>query len=245
MRVRLGFAVAAHLDPEILLIDEVLAVGDAEFQKKCLGKMGRVAREGRTVLFVSHNMAAIEQLCERCLLISQGNVKLDTTPQAAIAHYLSDWHEIRGPLWDLGNPDETNADIRITSVTCEPTSPFIGSELSILIDYSVGSARQGLKFGVSIETPLGQRITGSYTGREGLATGVVRGQNRAKVTFSHMNLIPGRYFCTVTIHSEDGENIIRIERAASFEVIGRDLTDSGYLVDQRNGLVWFEHEWDF
>src|SRR5205814_2885628 len=72
MYVRLAFAVAAHLDPEILLIDEVLAVGDAEFQKKCLGKMGEVARGGRTILFVSHNMTAIRALCERGLLLEDG-----------------------------------------------------------------------------------------------------------------------------------------------------------------------------
>jgi lipopolysaccharide transport system ATP-binding protein len=76
MYVRLAFAVAAHLDPEILIVDEVLAVGDAEFQKKCLGKMGDVASEGRTVLFVSHNMAAIEQLCNTCLLIDHGKETL-------------------------------------------------------------------------------------------------------------------------------------------------------------------------
>ncbi len=77
MRVRLGFAVAAHLEPEILLVDEVLAVGDAEFQKKCLGKMGDVAKEGRTVLFVSHNMAAVNRLCQRGILLDEGRVVLD------------------------------------------------------------------------------------------------------------------------------------------------------------------------
>ncbi len=77
MYVRLAFAVAAHLEPEILIIDEVLAVGDAQFQKKCLGKMGEVAKEGRTVLFVSHNMNAIENLCNRCMLIEKGLLKQD------------------------------------------------------------------------------------------------------------------------------------------------------------------------
>ena len=79
MYVRLAFAVAAHLDPEILLIDEVLAVGDAEFQKKCLGKMGDIAKEGRTVLFVSHNMNAVEQLCTRCIYLQNGRLILNST----------------------------------------------------------------------------------------------------------------------------------------------------------------------
>ena len=88
MYVRLAFAVAAHLDPEILLIDEVLAVGDVEFQKKCLGKMKDVAGQGRTVLFVSHNMSAIRNLCERTLLIGGGRIILDAETSHSIAKYL-------------------------------------------------------------------------------------------------------------------------------------------------------------
>src|SRR5213075_1253153 len=75
MYLRLAFAVAAHLEPEILLVDEVLAVGDAEFQRKCLGRMSDVAREGRTILFVSHNMNAIQRLCSRCLLLEHGHLE--------------------------------------------------------------------------------------------------------------------------------------------------------------------------
>lgn len=87
MYVRLGFAVAAHLEPEILIVDEVLAVGDAEFQKKCLQKMGDVAQGGRTVLFVSHNMQAVTRLCPRCILLHEGRIKLDgPSPQVANAY---------------------------------------------------------------------------------------------------------------------------------------------------------------
>ena len=89
MYVRLAFAVAAHLDPEILIVDEVLAVGDAEFQKKCLGKMGDVAGEGRTVLFVSHNMAAIQQLCRRGFLLEQGKVVSEGLVEEVLTAYLS------------------------------------------------------------------------------------------------------------------------------------------------------------
>lgn len=88
MHVRLAFAVAAHLEPEILLVDEVLAVGDVEFQKKCLGKMEDVARGGRTILFVSHNMGAIRNLCERVLLIKDSRIDLDADTDSVIAQYL-------------------------------------------------------------------------------------------------------------------------------------------------------------
>ena len=89
MRVRLAFAVAAHLEPEILIVDEVLAVGDAEFQKKCLNKMEDVGNEGRTVLFVSHNMAAITRLCHRGILLSAGAVIADAETHAVVSSYLT------------------------------------------------------------------------------------------------------------------------------------------------------------
>src|SRR5574341_498007 len=90
MHVRLAFAVAAHLEPEVLLVDEVLAVGDVAFQRTSLGKMSRVAQEGRTVLFVSHNMSAIQNLCTRGILIRQGQVTFDGTADEAVAEYLRD-----------------------------------------------------------------------------------------------------------------------------------------------------------
>ena len=92
MHVRLAFAVAAHLEPEILIIDEVLAVGDAEFQKKCLGKMQDVANLGRTVFFVSHNMAAVNGLCSRCILLHQGELRVDATVPETVERY---FHSLR------------------------------------------------------------------------------------------------------------------------------------------------------
>jgi len=96
MYVRLAFAVAAHLEPEILLVDEVLAVGDVGFQKKCLGRMGEVSNEGRTVLFVSHNMAAINRLCEQCILLEEGQVQMMGTTESVIPSYLSQGESISG-----------------------------------------------------------------------------------------------------------------------------------------------------
>src|SRR5262249_9016536 len=89
MYVRLAFSVAAHLEPEILLVDEVLAVGDASFQKKCLGKMGQVSREGRTILFVSHNMTAIKALCTRAVLMGDGSVSASGPVAEVVSDYLT------------------------------------------------------------------------------------------------------------------------------------------------------------
>jgi len=88
MYVRLAFSVAAHLEPEILLVDEVLAVGDHEFQKKCLGKMGDISSSGRTIIFVSHNMGAVSELCSRAILFEQGKLITDGTVEQTIAHYI-------------------------------------------------------------------------------------------------------------------------------------------------------------
>src|SRR5207248_8872220 len=87
MQLRLAFAVAAFLEPEIMIIDEVLAVGDAEFQKKCLGKMDEVSKSGRTILFVSHNMAAVRQLCERVILLDGGAIEKEGSSEQVISYY--------------------------------------------------------------------------------------------------------------------------------------------------------------
>jgi len=96
MYLRLAFAVAAHLDPEILLVDEVLAVGDAQFQKKCLNKMQDVGKEGRTVLFVSHNMSAVTRLCQRAIIIHQGRVSLDGPSHEVVSSYIIEGHGPKG-----------------------------------------------------------------------------------------------------------------------------------------------------
>src|SRR5258705_8282667 len=96
MYVRLAFAVAAHLDPEILLVDEVLAVGDAEFQKKCLGKMGDVAREGRTVLFVSHNLGAINRLCGSAIWVNDRKLQMMGESEEVVGRYLSSGAQVKG-----------------------------------------------------------------------------------------------------------------------------------------------------
>jgi lipopolysaccharide transport system ATP-binding protein len=111
MYVRLAFAVAAHLEPEILVVDEVLAVGDAEFQKKCLGKMGEVAKGGRTVLFVSHNMQAVKALCPRVVLLQNGCIAREGESEAVIAEYIGDQQEIESCHRAWNNGEEPGNDI--------------------------------------------------------------------------------------------------------------------------------------
>ncbi len=141
MTVRLAFAVAAHMDPEILLVDEVLAVGDAEFQKKCMGKMGDIAKGGRTVLFVSHNMFSIQNLCSRGILLDAGRISVDGNVTEVISEYLSVGGEQTGELcW--ASPDVAPGDnrmrlkaIRIVSEGEVTGMVDISKEFHIEVDY--------------------------------------------------------------------------------------------------------------
>src|SRR5439155_9750776 len=114
MYMRLAFTVAAHLEPEILVVDEVLAVGDAQFQKKCLGKMEDVAKQGRTVLFVSHNMPSVERLCQQCVLLRQGSVERIGNPTAIISHYLTS--DLPGATTDIPLSNHRNRTVGSNAV---------------------------------------------------------------------------------------------------------------------------------
>ena len=139
MYVRLAFAVAAHLDPEILIVDEVLAVGDAEFQKKCLGKMGDVAGEGRTVLFVSHNMAAIQNLCSHTIMMDKGKKIGPLNTQSAIRQYIgvNDIEELRGS-WS--NPILSDQKLFVDGINIfqeEKSTDIVKMSLPFLINFTL------------------------------------------------------------------------------------------------------------
>jgi len=143
MYVRLAFAVAAHLQTEILIVDEVLAVGDAEFQRKCLGRMSEVAQGGRTVLFVSHNMPAVRRLTQRCIVLDQGQLKVDAPPQEAIEYYLQESSEglsegsfIRAGARPVDQPFHVERVTTARAPDGEPTAQFdCDQPIHIAIDY--------------------------------------------------------------------------------------------------------------
>ncbi len=119
MTVRLAFAVAAHLEPEVLIIDEVLAVGDFAFQKKCLGKMNEVAKHGRTVLFVSHDLSAINSLCERAILLNEGTLLMNGPTRDVTAHYLDAVNKLYSPVTWIDVPRDSTDEINLISVGLE------------------------------------------------------------------------------------------------------------------------------
>lgn len=150
MYVRLAFAVAAHLEPEILIVDEVLAVGDAQFQQKCLGKMESVGREGRTVLFVSHNMQAIKNLCDRVIILNKGKLIADTTPLLGVPIYLEAGSNSSAIQDVIANapPDPV---IRIKNVELRQDHAVVGefiangSNLEICVEFEVYEKTSGLR----------------------------------------------------------------------------------------------------
>jgi len=155
MYVRLAFAVAAHLEPEILLVDEVLAVGDINFQKKCLGRMGDIARGGRTVILVSHNLGAISRLCERVIWLDYGELKMDAAEAAVISAYQLQGFTHRAQ-WTRPASDTPNGEVRITSVSLKSpdgqySSLFRGDQpVTAEIKYQIRRALSGCQIGTRI-----------------------------------------------------------------------------------------------
>lgn len=142
MYVRLAFAVAAHLEPEILIVDEVLAVGDAQFQKKCLGRLGEAGKEGRTVFFVSHNLRAIRSMCTRTILLSDGKIEVDGNPETAIAGYVGGDSDKLSMEWtDIENaPQNESAILKSVKITdrfgADVSEIYINKDFTIKIEYS-------------------------------------------------------------------------------------------------------------
>jgi lipopolysaccharide transport system ATP-binding protein len=169
MYVRLAFAVAAHLEPEILVVDEVLAVGDAAFQKKCLGKMGDEARGGRTVLFVSHNMQAIRNLCPRCILLNKGSVHIDAATEKTLSAYSSMLREtIIDTETGIGSYRNRRGEgaIRFTSVAVKDTDDNrcfdfeMGDTIRFDLAYKVFKEIQGLAVYIGLRSGLsGETVT--------------------------------------------------------------------------------------
>lgn len=170
MYVRLAFAVAAHLEPEILIIDEVLAVGDAEFQKRCLGKMGDIATEGRTVLFVSHNLRAVSNLCNRSVLVQYGQISENNATQDVVSKYLlstraQDYEKIENSQERSGNQKVVFCDFYVENESGTRIS-LINTNESVVFVFSinVNSSNYGnIDIGFSLHDPLDNTITVLYS----------------------------------------------------------------------------------
>jgi len=200
MYMRLAFAVAAHLEPEILLVDEVLAVGDAGFQKKCLGKMGNVAKKGRTVLFVSHNMGAVSMLCNRVIYIAEGRLRAIGQTASIVTQYLTELFQGRENDLDQLRPPEFGKAIRFCDIKLASPDGInlrFGQPLRYALTIRSNVDMQELSLGCSIFN-----ITGACVGTLfAEQTFSIKANQRLTLflTVSNVNLAPGSYYAGFSI----------------------------------------------
>ena len=250
MYVRLAFAVAAHLEPEILLVDEVLAVGDAEFQKKCLGKMGDVAKEGRTVLFVSHNMAAVQQLCQHGFVLDKGEVSFAGAIEDAIGCYVSS-AQIEPKANLAERKDRTGSQwLKFTTVAIYDSQgnqlQQVMSGQDVHIRFYYESDRE--KPNASIHIAFNVRNSQGYL----LANlnSVDSGQSMLQIDrtgffecyWPKFNLRSGTYDCTLFC-SVNGEIVDWTRSAFSINVEDGDYHGTGRLTSREQGDVLIDYSW--
>jgi len=247
MLVRLAFAVAAHLEPEILIVDEVLAVGDADFQKKCLGKMGDLAKSGRTVLLVSHNMGAITNLCGRALWLENGKLKLDGYSSDVVKAYLHSGAN-SGGVWSSSStgPDDMEAKIKSVRILSEDNQVSslvdVGKPFKIEISYDVFEPIRDLSVTYHLFNSEGTLVFESMDTDMLKWRGKTRepGRYLATCNVSKHLLMPGSYNLSVHSFIEYVKIIERQEGVLTF-----DVSEIGYSLNPgRAGVVCPAFEWD-
>lgn len=250
MYTRLAFAVAAHLEPEILIVDEVLSVGDAEFQKKCLGKMGDISRSGRTVLFVSHNVNAVASLCQSAILLKEGRVVANSADVHKVLNtYLSP--AISAHTVDLRNhPNRATSgppvlqEISIADESGIPTHCFL-PRTTVAIELKLAPLRptRNPKVGIGITNYRGERIfaVGTFVG--GTNIPALDGPSTVRVRFTLPPLFPGQYNLDIGFSEEVGGPLDEVYAAAILEVLKDDYMS---LMDSHAahfGQIMVPSEW--
>ena len=250
MYVRLAFAVAAHLEPEILVVDEVLAVGDAEFQKKCLGKMSDVAHEGRTVLFVSHNMASVSSLCDYCIWLERGKIKSVGETEQIVANYVNSTEQIGSTPLNLRTDRSGNGDLIFTNISIignegiKKDNFLCGEKLTIILDYKKNEVvpLKNVKVGLLFWGTMGQYI---FSCKSDLTYGTfddIFRKGKFKCIIPELPLAPGLYSISVWARSS-GKWLDSVDLAAYFRVEAGDFFGSGKLPDNRQGVL-VRHSWE-
>lgn len=250
MYVRLAFGVAAHLDPEVLIVDEVLAVGDAAFQKKCLGKMREVAGSGRTVLFVSHNLTTINSLCHNALWLDQGTIYRQGPAAVVVEDYLSDGNGDNQSVFDLATLDRRTyraPELRLTKLVLNAGEPVRhGAPLNVAMEYRTFSNVDGVAFGIGFSSLEGVRVLSIDSDIPGERFTIEKGAcGRICLKVSDFQLQPGRYFIDIGVRSGDNVGLDYLPAFAQVEVLPSEATPSVIIGRSGNGSVRvpaeFEH----
>ena len=230
MYVRLAFAVAAHLDPEVLIVDEVLAVGDAEFQKKCLGKMSRLSsKEGRTVLFVSHNIEAVLKLCSRGILMNKGQVLAAAETNTIVAQYLKTTR-ISRPTVDLqkksrpSNPPRKAWIVAAIASGQSKTWSFAFKEhLSIDLQVVAIEAFENIELGIGVFSSRGFEIASWTSTCSQVNLPLKAGLNTLRAEYMNLDFLPGQYYLGIGLRSD---RVLQdyLPEAVWFEVLVSDVS---------------------
>ncbi len=248
MYVRLAFAVAAHLEPEILIIDEVLAVGDAAFQKKCLGKMNLVASEGRTVLFVSHNMAAVQQLCSRAILLAGGAVEATGHLDSVVASYLAhDDHPIRTAAKPITRSADGSTELLSVTMTDQERRPLVraqcGGEVHLIIRLRTTRSLPDAAVSLGLNSAFELRVATLHSRIAGATLSIPAGEPVITCQLPRLPLVPGNYAIDVKLLS-GGDAVLFAANAATLPVESGDFYGNGRLAeDQWSGLVLLPQAW--
>ena len=257
MRSRLGFAVAAHLDPDVLIVDEVLAVGDAAFQKKCINAMHELRGGGRTVLFVSHNMAAVENLCSRGIWISQGEIERDGPVREVIEAYMASFGSAESASNELESVDgrRGNGEIRYTRVEFRSpdgelqTVTRAGRPLVVRLHYRANKPIEHPAFGFRIITEMGTVVTDASTWLHGLDIPLVPvGDGYIDLEIDAFNVMPGRYYLSLHLDScVESRLYDALEHAVHLDIEEAPIygQSQSRRIDSRYGLVFFPQRWHF
>jgi lipopolysaccharide transport system ATP-binding protein len=253
MYLRLAFSVAAHLEPEILIVDEVLAVGDVVFQKKCLGKMGDVAKEGRTILFVSHDLGAIGTLCNRAVVLDHGSIVYRGGAPDAISHYahlveddarssrdLRDWTYRSGSrsariLWGSVSGQEGNAHL-----ACLTMGDTLVIQFDVACDPTISLG--DLRFSLVISTVSGIRVLHISNEDDNF---VFPAAARARVTvrLPGLPLFPGSYVVSLWVGSPHYDDYDYLRDCLRFDVVQGEAPLRSYKMSWYNGLVYHPSQW--
>lgn len=253
MRLRLGFAVAAHLDPDVLVVDEVLAVGDANFQKKCIKAMDGLRSSGRTVLFVSHNLAAVENLCSRGIWIDAGKIRMDGGAREVIASYMGSFvgeqvigYDLSTTTSRLGTGEVRYIRIEYLGLDGTPCAMTrSGDPLVIRFHYHAEKPIRDPSFGFRLFSDMGTLITETSHRLNGIHIDKVGpGDGYIDIEIASLNLIPGHYQFSLWITAPGGKPVYDGDVRASLEVEVADVYRSGRMVDSKYGLVYFPQRWD-
>jgi lipopolysaccharide transport system ATP-binding protein len=229
MYLRLAFAVAAHLDPEILIVDEVLAVGDADFQRKCLGKMEDVThREGRTVCFVSHNTSAVRRLCDRCLLLQEGRIVASGEPAEIIHLYQTSGRAGTAPAqWiDLRNAGRRGTGaarftrLLYTSDNADTANrPYSDGPLRVMLEITATAPLESPSLALTLYDPIGTPILNADIQAHGQRIRLEQGVNRVAFDIAALHLNPGTYRLGLGLNDHSHQRIDQVDTALDLDVV--------------------------